>query len=137
MDNVLPVPPQDKGLSDEIATDAEEFRNRVHEAFKTVSELTEIPPDMEDKIREDFFLSATWTEGGGLFTTSDGYIGMVRDPIEEGDHLCIIYGSKYPAILRPRRESFELVTIAWVHGAMAGECVAPENRERERKYRVI
>ena len=87
---------------------------------------------------ERLLIRSTMTSNrSALFTTDDGYIGRARDPILKGDHVCIIYGSRYPVVLRPCGTSFKLITFAWVHGAMAGECVTPENRQRERKFEVV
>lgn len=101
------------------------------------SSLAELPGEMEDKIRE---ISAAFPfQDGGttFFTTDTGYAGRSRDPLEKGDLVCIIYGSQYPVVLRPRGDAFELITFAWVHGAMEGQCVTPEARAKERKFCAI
>lgn len=49
-----------------------------------------------------------------LFCTDTGYIGRVVDPIEEGDALALLFGTQYPAVLKPKGDAFELKTFAWV-----------------------
>jgi hypothetical protein len=60
-----------------------------------------------------------------FFHTEDGYIGLGPQATEPGDLLVILYGSGYPAVLRPHKDEgwFFFVGLAYVHGIMNGEAV--------------
>lgn len=52
---------------------------------------------------------------GSLFTTDTGYVGLSRDNIQAGDVVCVLFGCRMPAILRPLGDgSYRLVTFAYV-----------------------
>ncbi|EON70076.1 hypothetical protein W97_09342 [Coniosporium apollinis CBS 100218] len=60
--------------------------------------------------------------GTTYFTTAGGQFGSSASPIEQGDLVCILFGSKIPAILRAESDSkYRLVSFAYVSGIMHGE----------------
>jgi hypothetical protein len=61
-----------------------------------------------------------------VFSTEDGHIGLGPQITKSGDLLVILYGSQYPAVLRPHHEDkdcFFFVGLAYVYGIMNGEAV--------------
>jgi hypothetical protein len=64
-----------------------------------------------------------WASLRSFFRTSDGYIGMAPDCIQEGDRVCIIYGADVPFILRPVDNGWLLIGESYCHGLMEGEYV--------------
>jgi hypothetical protein len=67
-----------------------------------------------------------------LLRTSTGYIGVGRQDSKQGDQVCVLYGVSVQLTLRPvlgRRNRFEVVGEAWVHGIMDGEFLATDPLE--------
>jgi hypothetical protein len=61
-----------------------------------------------------------------MFNTEDGHIGLGPQATKLGDLVVILYGSGYPAVLRPHQEDedcFFFVGLAYVYGIMDGEAV--------------
>ena len=59
-----------------------------------------------------------------MFTTENGYIGSsASSSVAAGDTVCVLLGSKLPAILRPQGDKYHLISFAHVHGIMNGEFV--------------
>jgi hypothetical protein len=88
-------------------------------------------------------LSNTPTFYGYRFcTTVNAFMAMVPDIAEAGDILCVLYGSKYPHVLRkvPEKEdTYTLVGIAYVHGFMDGEAIEwrDQGKLKEQKFNLI
>jgi hypothetical protein len=55
-----------------------------------------------------------------LFMTNYEQLGIGHPALEEGDRVCILYGGKYPYVLRPVGECFELIGQCYLHGWMDG-----------------
>src|SRR3569833_2043589 len=58
-----------------------------------------------------------------VFATGNGYIGVGRRTVAEGDVICLLYGSPVPFILRPVDNvegRYELVGETWSSGIMDG-----------------
>jgi hypothetical protein len=75
-------------------------------------------------------------------TTVNGFMAMIPDIAEAGDVLCVLYGSKYPHVLRkvPEKEdTYTLVGTAYVHGFMDGEVIEwrDQGKLKEQKFNLI
>lgn len=74
----------------------------------------------DDEVMKDlmFYLTDTTSrcQGGGLFSTPEGWDGLAMRPVESGDVLARIHGSSVPAILRPTGEYFRLLCFASMEG---------------------
>jgi hypothetical protein len=62
-------------------------------------------------------------QGRKLAVTRQGYLVLAPDRAAEGDVVCILQGAKVPYVLRKRRDAFELVGEAYVHGVMNCEAL--------------
>jgi len=80
---------------------------------------------VRDESVEDFLYSVNRGSGNcALFVTEKGYFGMGCGELEAGDEVKILAGGQLCCILRPtKRDHFELVGQAYVHGLMDGEAV--------------
>ena len=56
-----------------------------------------------------------------LFTTRDGYIGVGPRWIRPGDKISLISGLTLPFVIREKKENYNLIGPAYVHGIMEGE----------------
>lgn len=56
-----------------------------------------------------------------LFTTENDYMGTAPDMIRPDDRIAVIAGICMPLVLRPADSRYQLVTHAYVHGAMYGD----------------
>src|SRR5436190_5670355 len=57
-----------------------------------------------------------------FFTTETGYIGLAGHLVQKDDVLCILFGCRLPAVLRPGEDgSYKLVTFTYTHDVMEGE----------------
>ena len=76
-------------------------------------------------------------ENRRVFVTTSGYVGTGTRLLEPGDILCILFGSRWPAILRPRNGGqYCLVGLCYVHGIMLGEFVRA-CRAKQQRYEVF
>ncbi|KAI9703108.1 MAG: hypothetical protein M1820_005980 [Bogoriella megaspora] len=101
-------------------------------------QLPSIPPERKTEVSEALRVVCFDynVRGCTLFTTNAGYIGRARDRLQEGDRLCILFGCRCSAIMRPYGESYKLVTFAWVHGVMNSECITDENLANQRRFLI-
>jgi hypothetical protein len=71
------------------------------------------------------FLSILPSYSGYRFsTTAKNFMAMIPDIAEEGDILCVLYGSDVPHVLRKvpgEEETYTMVGTAYVHGFMDGQ----------------
>ncbi|KAK4499549.1 hypothetical protein PRZ48_010065 [Zasmidium cellare] len=58
-----------------------------------------------------------------LFVTHEGHLGLASLCMSSRDIIVVLYGSKWPVVLRPVPGGYRLVSIAYVHGIMDGEAV--------------
>jgi hypothetical protein len=72
-----------------------------------------------------FRLNINVARNRSFFHTKDGHVGLGPLTTKPGDLLVILYGSSYPAILRPHEDEncFFFVGLAYVYGIMDGEAV--------------
>ena len=72
-----------------------------------------------------------------FMTTDTAYMASSASGALEGDFLCILFGCREPAVLRPcgiddtGEEFYELIAFAWTHGVMAGEFVKDGDFKRQ------
>jgi hypothetical protein len=59
--------------------------------------------------------------GRTLFTTSGGFLGSTRCDLKQGDLIYAIAGCKFPVLLRPKGDYFQMVGECYVEGLMLGE----------------
>lgn len=72
------------------------------------------------------------------FTTDEGFIGFAYYPVQEGDVLCILYGCKYPVVLRPQDNgSYNFVALTYTDGIMEGEFLRDNNLIREEVFSLV
>jgi hypothetical protein len=75
-------------------------------------------------------------------TTAKDFMGMIPGTAEEGDILCVLYGSKFPHVLRKvlgKEDTYELVGIAYIHGLMNGEAIEwrDQGKLKEQRFNLI
>lgn len=58
-----------------------------------------------------------------FFLTTSGRIGIGPRAMQAEDFLCVLFGCKWPVILRPKGVDHELIGICYVDGIMYGEAV--------------
>jgi hypothetical protein len=66
------------------------------------------------------------TLGSSLVWTRKRYLGMARDGIRVGDHVCIVFGCPVPLLLRPAGPHWKIVGNTYLHGIMDGEAVGSD-----------
>jgi hypothetical protein len=72
------------------------------------------------------------------FTTNEGFIGFAYYPVQEGDVFCILYGCKYPVVLRPQDNgSYNFVALTYTNGIMEGEFLGDNNLIREEVFSLV
>jgi hypothetical protein len=87
--------------------------------------LPEEPEDFRETALDCYLKIAYDTAGKCYFTTDSRHIGLAGHKIEEGDVVCVMFGCKLPAVLRPQPNgSFTLVTFTYTHDVMDGEFLA-------------
>jgi hypothetical protein len=55
-----------------------------------------------------------------LFETMDGYIEQGPFTTEVGDHICVLFSSSTPVLLRPGDGGYRIIGDAYVRGIMEG-----------------
>lgn len=103
--------------------------NTIKSAIKhDWTELIHRAHELEEYVLFSYLDMADSTAGKCYFTTDSGYSGVAGHAVEEGDVLCILFGSKYPAVLRPQSDGkFTLVTFTYTLDIMKGELLADSN----------
>ncbi|KAH0534098.1 hypothetical protein FGG08_007307 [Glutinoglossum americanum] len=70
-----------------------------------------------------------------FFTTDSGYIGRAGHLVQKGDVLCILFGCRLPAVLRPQEDgSYKLVTLTYTHDVMEGEFLRNNGSLEEKEF---
>jgi hypothetical protein len=72
--------------------------------------------------------------------TEKGLMVLIPDTAEEGDILCVLYGSNYPHTLRPvpeKENTYQVNGNAYVHGFMNGEVLEWRDRGKSEERRFI
>ncbi len=59
-----------------------------------------------------------------FFITKKGYCGLGPNALRSGDMVCVLYGGAVPFVLRPKKELYQLIGEAYVHGIMEGEAIS-------------
>lgn len=76
-----------------------------------------------------------WSKGRRFFTTPGGLMGQAPERAKKGDHVCVLYGSEVPILIRPSAGGFEVVGECYVSGIMNGEVLqSPNGREQEFRF---
>lgn len=66
--------------------------------------------------------------GRCFFTTVSGYIGRANHEVRKNDVVCILYGCRFPAVLRPQSDgTHKLITFAYTDDAMDGQSLEDGN----------
>ncbi|RDW64068.1 hypothetical protein BP5796_10570 [Coleophoma crateriformis] len=58
-----------------------------------------------------------------LFISSSGFVGLGPWNMEESDLVIVLYGCRFPVVLRPVENNYILIGEAYVHGFMTGEAL--------------
>ena len=58
-----------------------------------------------------------------FFVTNTGMMGLGSQIVKSNDVVAILYGCRWPVILRPRGERYEVIGVCYVQGIMFGEAV--------------
>lgn len=77
------------------------------------------------------------SQGSTIFSTVDGYIGIGRYPLEQGDVVAIVRGCRMPLVLRQQDDYFRLVGPSYVSGIMQGEAVSGSSHMTSDSFRQI
>lgn len=74
-----------------------------------------------------------------IFVTDKGSIGLGPEQTEEGDHLVVLFGGKFPFILRRMYDGYALIGDCYVHGSMHGEVVMEweENGSPNETFKIV
>ncbi|KAE9364650.1 HET-domain-containing protein [Stipitochalara longipes BDJ] len=75
-------------------------------------------------------------------TTTEKFMAMIPASSKIDDVLCVLYGSKYPHVLRKvpgKEDTYTLVGTAYVHGFMDGEAIEWRNQGKlkEQRFNLI
>jgi hypothetical protein len=63
--------------------------------------------------------------GRRLITTKNGYLGLAPEEVEVNDVVAILFGCKFPVILRPSGQNYVYIGECYVDGLMDGEILQP------------
>ncbi|KAK5126892.1 hypothetical protein LTR85_008250 [Meristemomyces frigidus] len=127
------------GSQGRLATD-EELLDFV--AFvKYIDQRQEIPPSLHDiaggrmDVDEDTRRAARYSYSSfqgcnqrRFFKTKAGTLGVGPRTLQEGDNLSVLRGCRWPCLLRPSGEEYELVGCCYARGIMFGEAVKKEQK---------
>jgi hypothetical protein len=71
------------------------------------------------------------------FASELGYLGWVPRSAQEGDRICAFYGCRFPFVIRPKWNGFQLIGACYMHGIMEGEAIELPNTEGSEKDIMI
>jgi len=71
------------------------------------------------------------------FASELGYLGWVPRSAQEGDRICAFYGCRFPFVIRPKGNGFQLIGACYMHGIMEGEAIELPNTEGSEKDIMI
>ncbi|KAK4445222.1 heterokaryon incompatibility protein-domain-containing protein [Podospora aff. communis PSN243] len=90
----------------------------------SLDEVTAQVPDFDRLSRHLVLLVAQLFGNKHFFATDTGYVGCAGHAVQEGDVVCVLFGCRMPAVLRPRADGcYTLVTFAHTHDVMEGQVV--------------
>jgi hypothetical protein len=82
-------------------------------------------PIQNKQDNEQSFVSSTLIKQAlhsrGLFLSKQGYMGVARYDVKEGDKICILHGGQVPFVLRQKGKYYQFKGECYVHGLMNGE----------------
>jgi hypothetical protein len=71
------------------------------------------------------------------FVSDLGYLGWVPRFAQEGDRICAFYGCRFPFVIRPKGEGFQLIGACYMHVIMEGEAIELPNTEGDAENIMI
>jgi len=105
-----------RNTSDSDVNEAEELNNEDHVG------LEEVPTTDDEKEEVVAIIAATLMMNRRRFLVSgSNRVGLAPWDAEIGDMICILFGCRFPVILRPRKDHYTLIGEAYVDGIMDGE----------------
>ena len=63
-------------------------------------------------------------------------IGIGPRSTQTNDNLAVLYGTRWPVLLRPKRKSRELIVICYVDGIMYGEAVSAQGPRQDTVFNI-
>jgi hypothetical protein len=75
-------------------------------------------------------LASTFRLGRWFFTTRNGWMGLGPEKLQPGDKVCILFGEKFPCVLRPMGDYHQFLGECYVHSIMDGEAASMCAAER-------
>jgi len=79
----------------------------------------------------------TYASKRRFYTTRDGRIGLGPADLQEGDTVAILYGGKWPFVLRPKGDHCLVIGPCYVHGLMQGEAFEMDPPLAERTFVLV
>ncbi|PQE26581.1 heterokaryon incompatibility -domain-containing protein [Rutstroemia sp. NJR-2017a BBW] len=80
-----------------------------------------------DKLRRENFwamlIAVIASIGRKMITTSEGYLGLAPEEVQQDDVVAILYGCNFPVILRACGKRYTMIGESYIHGIMNGEVV--------------
>jgi hypothetical protein len=138
-------------LFDKIRAREVDFRSSLVE-LPSISTIIELAEEMKDDTLEGLLYlenvklsnifwgpAQQYNSGRKLFTTSQKWLGLGPECLEQDDEVWLLKHAAVPFILRPHGESqYTLVGEAYVHGIMHGELVdAPGGTEGFMEIQIV
>ncbi|KAK3081087.1 hypothetical protein LTS18_010359 [Coniosporium uncinatum] len=72
-----------------------------------------------------------------FYTTRDGRVGLGPVDLQEGDTVAILYGGKWPFVLRPKGDHYLFIGACYIHGLMQGEAFKMDPPPVERTFVLV
>lgn len=63
----------------------------------------------------------SWINKQAIIITEQGYTGFATYDVSAGDHICIVAGCPWPAIIQPLGNRHKIVGASFIFGLMNGE----------------
>ena len=102
--------------------------------FDYLEQRREVPPDLRElNASKEHNDDSTWMASRyhlalakacanrRVFATASGFLGVGPQRMKENDIVAVIFGSRWPLVLRTQANSYEIVGLCYVHGIMHGE----------------
>ncbi|KAK0752991.1 heterokaryon incompatibility protein-domain-containing protein [Schizothecium vesticola] len=98
--------------------------------------LDEVPvADFDSLARRLVLLVAQLFGRKHFFATDTGYVGCAGHAVQVGDVVCVLFGCRMPAVLRPQADGcYTLVTFTYVHDVMEGQLVGASGPGTSREF---
>jgi hypothetical protein len=72
------------------------------------------------------------------FTTDESFVGLAYHPVRKGDILCILFGCKYPVVLRPQDGTrYKFIAPTYTDGIMEGEFLGDSNSVKTEEFVLV